>query len=72
MGSPTDALFGVGDQSNNRQPAQLGVVFYTIHPHALFTAGVLLSAYEEYLAVRQASEVDGEHRIKYNESDKSG
>ncbi len=69
MSSQGSAERGADSPSNNQSDSGSNAA---VHPHALFIASILLTAYDEYLRVRGPQTLDGAREVGYNENKCSG
>lgn len=65
MQSDENVSIGEDNQTNNTQARESDSELKSIHPHGLFIASLLLSAYEEFLENRRAR-LDAPRNSSYN------
>ena len=68
MSSNDQAPLNVPNQMNTQATSQSTSRPESLHPHALYIASLLLSAYQEFLEIRRT--VDAPQNLRYN-SDKN-
>jgi hypothetical protein len=71
MQSADHAAMGHQAQSNDLQNAESDSERNALHPHGLYIASLLLSAYAEFLENRRARALDAPRNPSYNRDDKN-